>query len=345
MRVFMSDDDNSCRSDSAPDSRSGNQTIRADGLLELPSPFIVENGVIRLIEPHDAPQEALYERLLDGGYDKPFILDDGNIRYLYFSLRYIQSAMRIDDPDVLDLRYTQKMMGFLLFNPNPQDIVLVGLGGGSIVKFCHRQLPLATITAVEIDPDVISFRDEFCIPGDDDRFRIVCADGARFVAEHGGGIDVLLVDAYNKIGVADSLAKHSFVEDAQRSLAPRGVLVVNLAGGEADYASIVSDIIDVFDHRVLAVSVQGGGNHILFAFKDRAFPPQWRRLSSDAKDLRNQFGLEFPTFSRKLEQSAKAKLAWRLSLSASASSHLSQDRRSAARHRWPRSGAGLLERE
>ena len=37
-------------------------------------------------------------------HDKPFILDNGQIRYLYFSFDFIQSAMRISDPDVLDLR-------------------------------------------------------------------------------------------------------------------------------------------------------------------------------------------------------------------------------------------------
>lgn len=336
----MYDGEDNRRRPSAPDARVESHVVRVGRLLELPSPFIIENGVIRLIEPHDAPREALYECLLDGDYDKPFVLDDGHIRYLYFSLKYIQSAMRIDDPDALDLRYTQKMMGFLLFNPSPKNIVLIGLGGGSIVKFCYRHLPLASLTAVEIDSHVITFRDEFCIPRDDARFRIVHADGARFVAEHGRGIDVLLVDAYDKLGVAPSLAKRDFVEDALRSLAPCGVLVVNLAGGEAGYASVVSDIIDVFDHRVLAVSVKDGGNHILFAFKNRLFPPQWRRLSSNAKSLRDRFGLEFPAFSRKLEQSAKAKLAWRLSMSARASEDVNRHTNRVARHRWPRGPIG-----
>ena len=81
----MYDGNDTCRPSLPLAPRLGSQVVHVGRLLELPSPFIIENGVIRLIEPHDASPEALYERLLDGDYDKPFVLDDGHIRYLHFS--------------------------------------------------------------------------------------------------------------------------------------------------------------------------------------------------------------------------------------------------------------------
>ena len=65
----------------------------------------------------------------------------GAWRFLHFGLDTVQSAMRLDDPDRLSLRYTRKMMAFLLFNRAPERILLLGLGGGSLAKFCYRRLP------------------------------------------------------------------------------------------------------------------------------------------------------------------------------------------------------------
>ncbi len=245
--------------------------------------------------------------------DKPFVLDNGQIRYLYFSFDFIQSAMRISDPDALDLRYTQKMMAFLLFTPNPTHVAVLGLGGGSIVKFCYRRLPQARVTAVEINPHVVALRDDFCIPRDDARLQVLCGDGAAFVAGHAGGFDALLVDAYDREGLAAGLSGRAFFEAALRSLAPGGVLVVNLAGRREGLAPSVSSIIDVFESRVIAVQVRKDEHHILFAFRDASNFPDWDAVGARAPGLRREYGLDFPTFARKLEQSARAQLAWGLS--------------------------------
>ena len=264
-------------------------------------------------EPQNTSGEASLAEPPEDTQDKPFVLDNGQIRYLYFSFDFIQSAMRISDPDTLDLRYTQKMMGFLLFNPNPRNIAVIGLGGGSIIKFCYRRLPLARLTAVEINPHVVALRDEFCVPRDDGRLQTIHGDGAKFIAGRDHHIDALLVDAYDRDGMAPALSSRDFVEDALHSLAPGGVLVVNLAGYKEGFASVVSEIIDVFDNRVLALRVREDQHHILFAFRDGPFPPQWRQMDARAEGLRRRFGLDFPAFSRKLEQASKTQLAWTLS--------------------------------
>ncbi|MBK9606550.1 MAG: spermidine synthase-like protein [Betaproteobacteria bacterium] len=244
--------------------------------------------------------------------DRPFILDNGQIRYLYFSFDFIQSAMRISDPDALDLRYTQKMMAFLLFNPDPRHVAVVGLGGGSIVKFCYRRLPQARVSAVEINARVVAMRDEFCVPRDDARLTIIEGDGADFVAGRDGDLDALLVDAYDRDGIAPTLASRRFIEAARASLAPGGVLVLNLAGNREGFASVVSEVFDLFGNRVLALRVRRDEHHILFAFRDGLFPPDWRQLDARAADLRRRLGLDFPAFLQKLEQAARTQQAWAL---------------------------------
>ncbi|HEY3432573.1 MAG TPA: hypothetical protein VGK09_08500 [Rhodocyclaceae bacterium] len=59
-----------------------------------------------MLEPAWAKASELRARLLDESYTKPFVTDDGERRYLHFSAHLIQSSMRLDQPNALDLRYT-----------------------------------------------------------------------------------------------------------------------------------------------------------------------------------------------------------------------------------------------
>ena len=69
--------------------------------------------------------------------------------------------MKSGCPSELAVNYTRTMMGFLLFNQHAVNIAMIGLGGGSLLKFCYLHLPTTHFTAIEINPDVIALRHEF----------------------------------------------------------------------------------------------------------------------------------------------------------------------------------------
>lgn len=277
--------------------------------LTLPSPFETETGTLYLLEPPDANPGQLRAQLLDERYGRPFVVDDGQLRYLYFNVRLMQSAMRIAAPDSLELRYTQVMAAFLLFRPTPAHIALIGLGGGSLLKFCHRQLPKTRCTAIEIDADVIALGELFQLPPTDERTRIIEADGARWLGECGPGLDVLLVDAFDLNGFAPALANREFLACAADRLAEQGLLIVNLAGEAERYAGLVAEAMAAFDGQVIVVPVPEDGNHVLFAFKARHFEPRWRWLHNHAKELRARHGLDFPELALRLERASRQSLA------------------------------------
>lgn len=282
-------------------------------LFELPSPFLGDEGLLRLLEPHDSRGEELSERLISGRYDKPFLLERDGVRYLYFSLRFIQSAMRLDEPDLLDLLYTQKMMAFLLFNPRPRSLVLLGLGGGSLAKFCYRHLPETRIVTLELNPHVIALRDEFLVPPDDHRFSVIHGDGAQYVAEAEGRSDVMLVDAFDEVGVAPSLSDGTFFAQVHRHLSDDGVLVMNLAGDKTASAAIVEQIHQHFGEQVIAISVRDDANYVVFAFKRPGFEPNWKWLrGTAAPELRARIGLDFEQIARQLERGQRLRLARRI---------------------------------
>jgi len=272
-------------------------------LLEIPAPFPLPNSRVLLREPAGSYGPELSRQLLDGTYDKPFILDCGALRFLHFDLDKVQSLMRCDDPDALCLRYTRKMMAFLLFNPRPRRILILGLGGGSLAKFCYRHLPSATITAVEIDPHVMALREEFRVPADDERFRVLQGDGIRYVALHGPRQGVILVDTYDCHGAAPGLTSAQFYLNARRRLTLGGVLVMNIHGGACERADQFARIRGVFGTRVIALPVREDGNLIVLAFRTDNAVRNWARRERLAHALKERFGLNFPRFVRKMTRS------------------------------------------
>lgn len=280
-------------------------------LLEIDSPFDTSGNRVLLLEPPSARPGELRTRLLEDRYDRPYVIDDGERRFLHFDRTLIQSAMRLAAPNALEIRYTQKMMSFLLFKSRPRRILLIGLGGGSLVKFCHYRLPSTQLHVVENNPDVIALREAFRVPPDGPNLRVQEADGAAGLDQVEKGIDVLLVDAFDRRGYAPSLANLEFYESAKSKLAGSGVLVVNLAGDEETYAGLIGIVMQVFDDQVILLPVREDDNHVLLAFKDPCFEPNWRRLRNLAKELRAKYELDFPDFLEKIERAARNGLARR----------------------------------
>lgn len=279
--------------------------------FEMPSPFDCHGQRVLLLEPPGSSVWELRAQLLAETYGKPYVVEDGEQRYLHFNGRLVQSAMCLAAPNALAVRYTQKMMSFLLFVARPRRIVLIGLGGGSLVKFCHTRLPATHLTVLENNPHVIAWRDAFLLPPDGDHLQVLEADGAEYLERAEKGIDVLLVDAFDSTGFAPSLARREFFEQAHARLAGNGVLVVNLAGDEQSYAGVVGMVMDVFDDQAIVFPVREDDNHVLLAFRSPTFEPNWRRLHNLAKELRAKYGLDFPHFLERIERSAKQGLARR----------------------------------
>jgi spermidine synthase len=269
-------------------------------VLSVASPFSEAPGTVRLLEPRQGSNKLLAGGLCRGEIGGPFILDTAGTRHLYFDLRAVQSSMRLEEPDVLVTAYAQKMMAFLLFNRAPRHILMIGLGGGSLVKFCHRHLQGTRLTVVEIDPDIIELREWFHIPADDERLRIILGDGAEFVRQGDWTADILLIDAFDRGGVAPSLASGDFYAQAFRCLEPHGVLVMNLAGERGRYPAHLNQLREACPGPVLLVPVEADGNVLVFAFAQPANAWTLESVETTAEELQFEFALEFPRFLQRL---------------------------------------------
>ena len=273
---------------------------RTPRFLTVESPFPQAHSRLRFLEPPGTCTNALWERIFAGNYGKPFIVDSPRRRYLHFDLDAVQSAMDLLQPERLCLAYTRKMMAFLLFNRLPKRVLLLGLGGGSLAKFCYRHLPQSAITAIEKSTDVLELREEFCVPCDDQRFRVIRADAAEYVTQLSSCKDVILADACDHAGIAPQMNTRAFYSDAFRCLAPGGVFVANLCGDRPSRDAHFLRIRQVFGEQWLALPVHPDGNLIVLGFKDVAAPAALEQLVQAASDLKRAVGLDFPNYVRRI---------------------------------------------
>ncbi|MBK9346373.1 MAG: fused MFS/spermidine synthase [Burkholderiales bacterium] len=203
---------------------------------------------------------------------KPFIYETLTSKSLFFSSHHIQSSMHILQPDELQFEYTRLMMGFLLFNPHPRKLLMIGLGGGSLAKFCHRYLPQTHITVVEINPYVIALRRDFAVPDDDERFAIIQDDAAKYVCTTDSKFDVLLADGFDISGLPEQLSTRHFYENCRNILSHMGVFIANLHRCNQWFDIYIDRMSAAFDAPLLKVNDPGATNCIAFAIKD----DQWQ---------------------------------------------------------------------
>lgn len=279
-----------------------NNDSRAREWIEFPAPPPLEPGLVRVLRRQDSPDRAeLLRRVRRDEMTQPYIFETSTERRMHFTSGCTQSTMRLDDPDALVSAYTRKMMAFLLLNPVPRKILMLGLGGGTLPKFCYRRLPRAEITVVEVNEQVIALRDEFCIPKDDNRLRVVHADAGAYIGQIGDPIDVILVDAFDPTGIARSLPASRFYSHAVNCLTDNGILVMNFWGDRERYVENLTQAARAFGKNLRLVPTTES-NMILFASRQPAPSSINEELESLSCWLQRTLDLDFPRYLRRLCQ-------------------------------------------
>jgi spermidine synthase len=232
-----------------------------------------------------------------GGHAQVSVADHKGVRSLYLGSDTVQSAMRLSDPDALELEYARLMMAFLLFLPQPRHAVMVGLGGGSLAKFIYRHFPTTQVTALEINPEVVAAaRNFFEFPDDDARLRVLIGDGADFVARHPESCDLLMVDGFDGVAHASSLVTQDFYESCAAALTDQGVMVVNLWRSARDFRRHLERIEGAFAGPTLCLPARKRGNVAVLAFRGSPGSVSWKNLHERARRLQGLCGLDFPDF-------------------------------------------------
>jgi len=191
-------------------------------------------------------------------------------------------------------------MLFLLFHPCPKDIWIVGLGGGSLSKYCFHNLSASRITTIEIDERVIALRDQFVIPQDSDRFRVIHADAAEYLSGKNDVADIILLDGFDGYGLPFNLSTQCFYDDCYAALRHEGVVVANLLDNDAQLENCIYRIRHACDGKLLRTSVRRERHTIALGLKQQNIP-EWQHMYRNAKEIDQSMGLELSRYVKKIE--------------------------------------------
>ena len=193
------------------------------------------------------------------------------VRYLHFGTEWVQGAMRLRKPDALELEYAQQMMAWMLFLPSPRHVVQLGLGTGALTKFAYRQFADARVTAIELNPSVVSIcQSMFKLPPDDERLSVLEMDALDYVNDpaHLATIDALQVDLYDATARGPVLDTSDFYSACAACLRNDGIMTVNLFGDHPSFAKNLKAMRFAFP-QVIALPEVHDGNVVALAFKSR----------------------------------------------------------------------------
>lgn len=197
------------------------------------------------------------------------VRDTDGVRTLQFNSPWIQGAMRLSAPDAIEIEYVQQMMLWALFMPEPAHICQLGLGAGTLTRFCLQHYPEADVTAVEISPEVVqTCHEHFLLPKAHPRLELVEADAADFVADtdNHGRFDVLQVDLYDAVSNGPARGSRAFYRDCAATLTDTGMLVVNIFCDYPDHYIYIRRLEAAFEG-VAWLPVVHDSNIVVIAFK------------------------------------------------------------------------------
>ena len=221
------------------------------------------------------------------------------MRTLHVGGEAIQSSMRLEDPYALALDYTRCMMGFMLFHPEPREALMIGLGGGSLVKFFYRNLGKTKVHVVEVDERVVcAAREHFALPPEGARFTIEVGDGAEALEPE--CCDVLVIDAFEDEFHVPRLASAEFYDGAFLALREPGALVVNFMDDDPKFDSTLQRLERAFGGAVIVMPALYDPNILAFALKAIPAAISWHELRGRAEALESRLGLPFTRYVSRL---------------------------------------------
>ncbi len=176
-----------------------------------------------------------------------------------------QSCMDLKNPKRMVFAYTRMAMSGLLFNPNPKNIMIVGLGGGTLPLALNEIFPQAKIQTVEIDPAVIGVAKRFFNFTETAKNKIIQQDArvfAKRAALQKQQFDLIILDAFNGDYIPEHLMTQEFLTEVQNLLSPDGVLVANTFASSDLYAHESNTYKEVFG-KFINLKGRDSGNRVV----------------------------------------------------------------------------------
>jgi spermidine synthase len=149
-----------------------------------------------------------------------------------------ESCMLMTEPDKLVFDYAPMMLSSLFLNPDPQKILIIGQGGGTLPMALKELVPNAEIDVVEIDAAVDRIARRFFMYEPTPKIRTIIEDGRVYVkraGRQGLKYDLVMLDAFEADYIPEHMLTKEFLEEVKAIMTPNAVLAANTFSSSALY--------------------------------------------------------------------------------------------------------------
>ena len=193
------------------------------------------------------------------------VTQEGNILTLYSPPRTRQTTIGTLNPTSSHLEYARNILLGLVFTLNPKNILMLGLGGGSIPMMLTNFNKLLSIDIVEIDPEIADVAKKYFHFKTSQRIRLFIKDAFAFTKDSKKRYDIIIMDAYLGNDLPQPLSTVEFFKETDRCLLDTGILIVNLMTTDRVYfKKMLKKISSVFGE-IWILDGNTSSNTIIFA--------------------------------------------------------------------------------
>jgi spermidine synthase len=218
-----------------------------------------------------------------------------------------QSCYFLDDRDRLVFPYAKLVLSTLMIQDNPQRILIVGLGGGTLVHTYNTLFPNAEILVSEIDGAVVNVAERYFDFRQTDKIKAEAVDARVHIKRaglRGEKFDLVILDAFNGEYIPEHLLTREFLEEVKLLLPENGMVIANTFSSSDLYDAESVTYSDVFGE-IYNIRQVGTGNRIIVASQQPL--PDKATLEARAPALRERlqrFGMDITEFPRYMSMEA-----------------------------------------
>jgi spermidine synthase len=213
------------------------------------------------------------------------IRDYGSIRSLYFVRdngdEALESSIDTAYPHELFLLYTQTMFASFLISESQEELLLIGLGGGSMVHYINHFFPKTNLDIVDIDPEILNISKKYFALNPNPKTKIYIEDAFSFISKTPKKYNIIFMDAFLKpssetdsTGIAKKFKEKEFYKNLKSKLKENGLVVFNINSNET-LSEDIEKIREEFNH-IYKFQKNQSGNLIVIASMNK------EKISKDA---------------------------------------------------------------
>ncbi|MCJ7547756.1 MAG: fused MFS/spermidine synthase [Deltaproteobacteria bacterium] len=211
------------------------------------------------------------------------------MKFVRFGTDYTESTSNTIDDAELPIFYTRVMLVGLLYADSPRNILMIGLGGGTVTNYLHKFLKNdAYVRAVELDKGVIAAAKKYFHTREFGNYKIIENDGRLYLFNTKQSHDIIMLDAFRGGYVPFHLLTKEFYALANNRLSPGGCLVINLHASTELFPSALATMKQVFPN---VETFQAQGNVIAVAYQGEK--KNDKRLKKKAAYMQNKYHLNY----------------------------------------------------